>query len=98
MANAPKKTAPSGRTSYKERFKHGARFPLRGVREAMQVTQVEASERSGLAQSEISKIERGALDDRELGTLRRYVEGIGGKLETVIVLPGGQRFIAVDPE
>jgi DNA-binding XRE family transcriptional regulator len=98
MATAPKKAAPRDRTTYKERFKHGARFPLRGVREALDVTQMQAAERSGLAQSEISKIERGSLDDRELGTLRRYVEGIGGKLETVVVLPAGQRFIIVDPE
>jgi predicted transcriptional regulator len=96
MANAPKKAGD--RTSYKERFKHGARFPLRGIRDAMHVTQVEASERSGIPQSEISKIERSPLDDRQIGTLRRYIAGMGGQLELVAVMPSGHRFIIVDSD
>lgn len=96
MANAPKKPA-AARTTYKERFKHGAPFPLRGVREALHITQVQASEASSIPQPEISRLERAGLDERQIGTLRRYLEGLGAKLELVAVLPTGHRFILVAP-
>lgn len=98
MSNAPKTQTASPRRTYKERFKHGARVPLRTVREAMHLTQVQAAERSGIDQSELSRIERGTLEGRSVSVLRRYVEASGAALEIVAVLPNGGRMILVDPE
>jgi len=97
MSIAPKHPAPSRRT-YKDRFKHGARVPLRTFREAMHLTQVQAAERSGIDQSELSRIERATLDGRSVSVLSRYVEACGARLEIVAVLPNGARMILVGPE
>lgn len=52
---------------------------LRSLRESAGKTQSELAELSRLAQSELSKIEH--RSDHLVSTLRRYVEGLGGKLE-----------------
>jgi len=52
---------------------------LRALRESAGKTQTELAELSKLAQSELSQIER--RDDHMVSTLRRFVEGLGGKLE-----------------
>lgn len=52
---------------------------LRTLRESAGKTQAELAELTKLAQSELSKIER--RDDHLVSTLRRFVEGLGGKLE-----------------
>lgn len=98
MANAPKKTTATDRVPYRERFKFGARMPLRTFREARTVTQVDVAERSGIDQSEISKIERTSLEGRSVGVLRRLVEATGAKLELVAIDDAGRRYILVDPD
>lgn len=52
---------------------------LRALRESAGKTQAEFAELSKMAQSELSKIER--RDDHLVSTLRRFIEGLGGKLE-----------------
>ena len=52
---------------------------LRALRESAGTTQEELAELTKLAQSELSKIER--RDDHLVSTLRRYIEGLGGKIE-----------------
>jgi hypothetical protein len=54
---------------------------LRAVRELAGKTQVEAAKAAGMAQSDISEVER--RDDHLVSTLRRYVEALGGKLQIV---------------
>lgn len=52
---------------------------LRVLRESAGKTQAELAELTKLAQSELSKIER--RDDHMVSTIRRFVEGLGGKVE-----------------
>ena len=66
---------------------------LRALRESAGKTQVELAELSKLAQSELSKIER--RDDHMVSTLRRFVEGLGGKLEISAVF-GDTRIVLRD--
>jgi predicted transcriptional regulator len=56
---------------------------LRALRESAGKTQTELALLSKLAQSELSKIER--RDDHMVSTIRRFVEGLGGKLEVCAV-------------
>ncbi|SRR6266540_479603 len=56
---------------------------LRALRESAGKTQVELAALAKLAQSELSKIER--RDDHMVSTIRRFVEGLGGKLEVSAV-------------
>jgi len=56
---------------------------LRLLRESTGKTQIELAELTKLAQSELSKIER--RDDHMVSTIRRFVEGLGGKLEVSAV-------------
>ena len=66
---------------------------LRALRESAGKTQVELAELSKLAQSELSKIER--RGDHMVSTLRRFVEGLGGKLEVSAVF-GDTRIVLRD--
>jgi predicted transcriptional regulator len=56
---------------------------LRALRESAGKTQIELAELTKLAQSELSKIER--RDDHMVSTIRRFVEGLGGRLEVSAV-------------
>jgi hypothetical protein len=71
--------------------------PLSVLRSMAAKTQVQVSEASELAQSEVSKIERRDLDGMQVSTLRRYVEGLGAKLELVAVV-GGRRVVIASPK
>src|SRR5438309_1943832 len=64
-------------------------LPLAGLRDAANKTQVDVAEVTGIAQSEISKIEHRA--DMLVSTMRRYIEALGGKLEIVAAFPKGHR-------
>jgi predicted transcriptional regulator len=66
---------------------------LRALRQSAGKTQVELAELSKLAQSELSKIER--RDDHMVSTLRRFIEGLGGKLEISAVF-GDTRIVLRD--
>lgn len=59
---------------------------LRTLRESAGRTQTELAEVAKLAQPELSKIER--RGDHLVSTLRRYIEGLGGKLEINAVFDG----------
>jgi transcriptional regulator with XRE-family HTH domain len=52
---------------------------LRALRESAGKTQTELAELAKMAQSELSKVER--RGDHLVSTLRRFIEGLGGKLE-----------------
>lgn len=56
---------------------------LRAVRG---LTQVQVASRAGMAQSDVSKLER--RGDPRLSTLERYVVATGGRLHLVAVYPG----------
>lgn len=44
------------------------------------VRQSDIAERMGVSQARVSKLERGDLAHTELGTLRSYIEAMGGEL------------------
>lgn len=58
---------------------------LKAVRQAVEKTQVDLAQALGVRQDTISRLEH--RSDMLLSTLRRYVEGMGGKLELVAQFP-----------
>ena len=64
---------------------------LKDLRQAVEQTQEELATSLGVGQDTISRIER--RSDMLLSTLRRYVEGMGGKLELVAEFPDRPRIV-----
>lgn len=58
------------------------------VRQERGLTQTDLADRLGITQTAVSKIERSDLARSELGTVRRYVEALGGRLEIVADFDG----------
>lgn len=56
---------------------------LADIRKRQGVSQTALAKTMGVAQPRISAIENGRLESAEFGTLRSYVEGIGGHLKIV---------------
>lgn len=65
-------------------------YHLRELREQAGLTQAQLAERIGVGQRQVSKIERGDLDSAKIGTIRRYLEAVGGTLSLEYVI-GDQR-------
>ncbi|WP_274627350.1 helix-turn-helix domain-containing protein [Arvimicrobium flavum] len=65
-----------------------AEMHLAELRKAMKVSQITVAERTGLKQTEVSRIER-APETVQLRTLNRYVDGLGGKFKLVAEFPDG---------
>ncbi|MFP5021626.1 helix-turn-helix domain-containing protein [Pseudonocardia phyllosphaerae] len=65
-------------------------FRLRELREQAGLTQSQLAERIGVGQRQVSKIERGDLDSARVGTIRSYLEAVGGDLAIEYVV-GDQR-------
>lgn len=65
-------------------------FRLRELREKAGLTQAEVADRIGVGQRQVSKIEHGDLETARIGTIRRYVEAVGGEL-TVEFISGDDR-------
>ena len=67
------------------RARRGVRMTLRSLRDASRETQVAVSEKSGMNQGDISRLEnRSDLEDCQVATLRRYLAALGGELELVV--------------
>src|SRR5699024_3605561 len=76
---------------HKERMLAEVRaYRLRALREQAGVTQAQLAERIGVGQRQVSKIESGDLDNAKIGTIRRYLEAVGGGLAVEYVM-GDQR-------
>lgn len=65
-------------------------YRLRELREQAGLTQAQLAERIGVGQRQVSKIENGDLDSAKIGTIRRYLEAVGGGLYVEYVM-GDQR-------
>lgn len=63
---------------------------LAEVRRALDVTQTDLADKSGLKQGEVSRIEND-LPSIQLRTLERYMRGLGGTLTIVADFPDGGR-------
>lgn len=80
--------------AHKERMLGEIRaYRLRELREALGLTQEELAERIGVGQRQVSKIERGDLDNTKVGTVRKYLEAVGGEL--VVEYVAGDRRLQV---
>lgn len=55
-------------------------YRLRELREQAGLTQAQLAERIGVGQRQVSKIETGNLDNAKIGTIRSYLEAVGGSL------------------
>ena len=69
---------------------------LQELREQRKVSQVALATKLGIGQPAISKIER--REDVALGTLRRYVEALGGELRITAQFSDGKFEIELDDE
>lgn len=58
-------------------------YRLAEIRQRSSTTQTELADLLKVTQGRVSQIESGALDTSELGTLRKYVEALGGTLRVV---------------
>lgn len=62
---------------------------LKELRQRMQVSQGEVAERLGIAQANVSVMERRGqtkLETLQIETVRRFVEALGGRLELLVVM------------
>jgi transcriptional regulator with XRE-family HTH domain len=74
------------------------RLSLRSLREAHGKTQAQVARASGLTQPEISKLETAeSLDDRQVLTVRRYLQALGDDLELVATSKLGHRIGIAPP-
>ena len=58
------------------------------------LTQAQVAERIGVGQRQVSKIENGDLESTRIGTIRGYLEAVGGGLAVDFVI-GDQRIQVV---
>lgn len=66
---------------HKERMLGEVRaYRLRELREQAGLTQAALAERIGVGQRQVSKIEQGDLENAKLGTIRCYLEAVGGSM------------------
>lgn len=61
-------------------------YRLRELREEAGLTQAQLAERIGVGQRQVSKIENGDLDTTKIGTIRSYLEAVGGGLAIEYVM------------
>ena len=58
-------------------------YQLAQVRKALGLNQTDVATSMGISQARVSKIERGALETAQVGTLKAYVRALGGEVEVV---------------
>jgi predicted XRE-type DNA-binding protein len=83
------KMSPVRRTRVEERVRQAIKeMALDELRSARAFTQAELSQVLKVDQGSISKLER--RTDMYIGTLRRYIEAMGGSLQIRAVFPDGE--------
>ena len=66
-----------------------AELHLSEIRKALSISQKDLAEQTGLAQGEVSRFENAELTGARIGTLERYVAGMGGRLRLLAEMPDG---------
>jgi predicted transcriptional regulator len=61
---------------------------LRNLRHSKNLTQAELAELLFVTQERVSALERGGVARAQIGSLRRYVEALGGRLRVEVDLDG----------
>ena len=69
-------------------------FGLREARKASHMTQVQVADAMGASQNRVSQIENGEVGAMTVGSIRRYVEALGGRLTLTAELPDGRKVLA----
>lgn len=69
-------------------------YRLRELREAAGLTQEQLATRIGVSQRQVSKIERGELENAKISTIRGYLEAVGGELAIEFVTGDDRVLIA----
>ncbi|MBS1823147.1 MAG: XRE family transcriptional regulator [Acidobacteria bacterium] len=88
FAELRSKMSPESRARVERRVQEAlTAMPINELRKARELTQMAMAERLGVAQGEVSKIER--RTDVYLSTLREYVEALGGELVLRAEFPDG---------
>lgn len=85
------KMSPQSRTRAKVRAKEMmAEMLLAEIRKAvgLTVTQEQLADALGIKQPSLSKLE--SQDDMQISTLQRLIQALGGELELIAHLPGGE--------
>ena len=83
------KISPERRARVEERVRKAIKeMALDELRSAREFTQAELSQVLNVDQGSISKLER--RTDMYIGTLRRYIEAMGGSLQIRAVFPDGE--------
>ena len=83
------KISAERRARVEERIREAIKeMALDELRTAREFTQAELSQVLGVDQGSISKLER--RTDMYIGTLRRYIEAMGGSLQIRAVFPDGE--------
>ncbi|MFE5774276.1 helix-turn-helix domain-containing protein [Brachybacterium sp. NPDC056505] len=73
--------------AHKERMLSQVRaYRLRELRRDAGLTQEQLAERIGVSQRQVSKIERGDVENARVATIRRYLEAVGGDLAIEFVI------------
>lgn len=58
-------------------------YRLVELREARHLNQTELGKQIGVGQRTVSKIEHGQINSSRVETIRKYIEGLGGRVEIV---------------
>lgn len=87
LAKHPEVTTEDMERARQRTLEHINAYGLSQARKKANVTQVQLAERMGVSQKRVSSIENGKLDSARLGTLRRYVGGLGGELKVIAKFP-----------
>lgn len=61
-------------------------YRLRELREQAGYTQAQLAERIGVGQRQVSKIENGDIENAKVGTIRGYLEAVGGAMALEYVM------------
>lgn len=61
-------------------------YRLRELREQAGYSQAELAQRIGVGQRQVSKIENGDIENAKVGTIRGYLEAVGGTLALEYVM------------
>jgi transcriptional regulator with XRE-family HTH domain len=67
---------------------------LRNLRHSLGLTQAELADLLYVTQERVSALERGGVARAQIGSLRRYVEALGGRLHIEVDLNGERHAIS----
>ena len=83
-----KMSAAARAASDREYVRLNAEMPLNQLRQALRLSQEKIAEAMGVSQAAVSRMEN--REDLFIGTLRRFIEAMGGELDIRARFPQGE--------